>query len=42
VQGEEAVARIIERVRTGKGRIDSLIPRTETLEDIFVDTVKQQ
>lgn len=42
VRGEDAVGRIIERVRTGKGRIDSLIPRTETLEDIFVDMVKQQ
>ena len=38
---EEKVDRLIELVRARHGKIHSLIPRTETLEDIFVRMVKQ-
>ena len=33
---------ILQLVESHKGRIHSLIPRTETLEDIFVGVVKRQ
>jgi len=39
---EEKVGRVLELVREKKGRIDSLVPRTETLEDIFVNMVRNQ
>ncbi|MFQ6068952.1 MAG: ABC transporter ATP-binding protein [Candidatus Aminicenantales bacterium] len=42
VHKEENMERILELVQEKKGKIHSLIPRTETLEDIFVDMVKQQ
>lgn len=38
---EEKVETIIQLIQTRKGKIHSLIPRTETLEDIFVGMVKQ-
>ena len=36
---EAKVDEILDLVRDRKGRLVSLSPRTETLEDIFVDTV---
>lgn len=39
---EEDVERVLELVGTKKGKIHSLIPRTETLEDLFVEIVKQR
>jgi ABC-2 type transport system ATP-binding protein len=39
---EDAVGKLMEFVHEQKGRIHSLIPRTETLEDIFVEMVKQR
>jgi ABC-2 type transport system ATP-binding protein len=39
---EAMVDRLLEMARGGKGRIVSLLPRTATLEDIFVDMVKKQ
>ena len=39
---EDKVGRVLELVREKKGRIDSLVPRTETLEDIFVNMVRNQ
>ena len=39
---ERNTEKIIELVQSRKGKVHSLIPRTETLEDIFVDMVKQQ
>ena len=42
VYGEETVERILELVRDRKGRLESLVPRTETLEDIFMDMVKSR
>jgi len=33
---------VINLVQQKKGKIISLIPRTETLEDIFVNMVKSQ
>ena len=41
VYEQDKVERVLELVREKKGRLDSLIPRTETLEDIFVDMVRQ-
>lgn len=38
---EENVEKIVELVHSKKGKIHSLIPRTETLEDLFVKMVKQ-
>ena len=35
------VDRILELVIRQKGKVHSLVPRTETLEDLFVDVVKQ-
>ena len=40
VAGEADVDRVLEIARERRGRIVSVIPRTETLEDIFVDTVR--
>jgi ABC-2 type transport system ATP-binding protein len=39
---EAKVERVLALVQSGKGRLHSLIPRTETLEDIFVGMVKGQ
>jgi ABC-2 type transport system ATP-binding protein len=39
---EENVERILELIQSRKGKIHSLIPRTETLEDLFVEAVKQK
>ncbi len=39
---EDMVGNLMEFVHEQKGRIHSLIPRTETLEDIFVEMVKQR
>jgi ABC-2 type transport system ATP-binding protein len=38
---EENIEKALEFVHSHKGRIHSLIPRTETLEDLFVGMVKQ-
>jgi len=37
---EENVEKVLDIVSSGKGKIHSLIPRTETLEDLFVGMVK--
>lgn len=42
VYEEEKIDRVINLVQEKKGKIISLIPRTETLEDIFVNMVKSQ
>ena len=39
---EKNVEKLSELVQRKKGKIHSLIPRTETLEDLFVDMVKKQ
>ena len=39
---EEKIETVIQLVQTKKGKIHSLIPRTETLEDLFVGAVKQR
>ena len=39
---EENLEKILELVRSQKGKIHSLTPRTETLDDIFVEVVKQR
>ena len=39
---EEDVERVLELVGSRKGKIHSLIPRTETLEDLFVGMVKKR
>jgi ABC-2 type transport system ATP-binding protein len=36
VQGDDAVRKVLERALAGGIRVDSLIPKRETLEDIFV------
>ena len=38
---EEKVEKVIQLVQDRKGKIHSLVPRTETLEDLFVEMVKQ-
>ncbi len=38
---EAKIENILRLVYENKGKIHSLVPRTETLEDIFVDMVKQ-
>lgn len=38
---EENVEKVLELVQSKKGKVHSLIPRTETLEDLFVGMVKQ-
>ncbi|MDI6845580.1 MAG: ABC transporter ATP-binding protein [Candidatus Saccharicenans sp.] len=42
VYEEEKIDQVINLVQQKKGKIVSLIPRTETLEDIFVNMVKNQ
>jgi len=42
VYEEEKIDQVISLVQQKKGKIISLIPRTETLEDIFVNMVKNQ
>lgn len=42
VYEEEKIDRVINLVQQKKGKIISLLPRTETLEDIFVNMVKNQ
>jgi len=39
---EENVEKVLELVQSRKGKVHSLIPRTETLEDLFVGMVKQK
>ncbi len=39
---EENVEKVLELVQSRKGKVHSLIPRTETLEDLFVGIVKQK
>ena len=39
---EEQIANVLQLVQAKKGRIHSLIPRTETLEDLFVGAVRQE
>jgi ABC-2 type transport system ATP-binding protein len=39
---EENVEKVLRLVQSSKGKIHSLIPRTETLEDLFVEIVKQR
>ena len=39
---EENVDKVLELVHSREGKIHSLIPRTETLEDLFVEMVKQK
>ncbi|MGB8953367.1 MAG: ABC transporter ATP-binding protein [Candidatus Aminicenantales bacterium] len=39
---EEKISSILNLVEKRKGKIHSLIPRTQTLEDLFVDMVKQR
>ena len=41
VYDEDRVGRVLDLVRDKKAKIESLIPRTETLEDIFVDMVRR-
>jgi len=38
---EDTIGNLMDLVHEKKGKIHSLIPRTETLEDIFVEMVKQ-
>jgi len=42
VVNEDNIERVIGIVQAQKGKIHSLIPRTATLEDLFVDMVKQR
>lgn len=39
---EENVEKVLRLVQSSKGKVHSLIPRTETLEDLFVEIVKQR
>jgi ABC-2 type transport system ATP-binding protein len=39
---EDTIANLMALVHEKKGKVHSLIPRTETLEDIFVEMVKQR
>lgn len=39
---EENVEKVLQLVQSRKGKVHSLIPRTETLEDLFVEIVKQR
>ena len=38
---EENIEKLLTLVHDRKGKIHSIVPRTETLEDIFVEIVKQ-
>ncbi len=40
VADEAGIAAVLEAARAGRARVHSLVPRTQTLEDIFVDMVK--
>jgi ABC-2 type transport system ATP-binding protein len=42
VYDEEKIAKVLRLIQVKKGKIHSLIPRTETLEDLFVGAVKQK
>ncbi len=42
ITDEKKVEKILELVHTKKAKIHSLVPRTESLEDLFVGTVKQE
>ncbi len=42
ITDEDKLGELLELVHSQKGRIHSLIPRTETLEDLFVEVVKKQ
>lgn len=42
ITDEDKLGELLELVHSQKGRIHSLIPRTETLEDLFVEVVKTQ
>ncbi len=42
VVNEDNIEKVIDIVHRQKGKIHSLIPRTATLEDLFVDMVKQR
>ena len=39
---EEKIPGVLRLIQAKKGKIHSLIPRTETLEDLFVEAVKQR
>lgn len=39
---ENKIDQLLDLIREKKGKIHSMVPRTETLEDIFVDIVKQR
>ncbi len=39
---EEKIASVLQLILEKKGRVHSLIPRTETLEDLFVGAVRQK
>lgn len=39
---EKNIEKVLELIQSKKGKIHSLIPRTETLEDLFVEAVKQK
>ena len=39
---EDKITEVLQLVQAKKGKIHSLIPRTETLEDLFVGAVKQR
>ncbi len=39
---EENVEKVLKLVQSSKGKVHSLVPRTETLEDLFVEIVKQR
>jgi ABC-2 type transport system ATP-binding protein len=40
VADEAGVEAVLEAARAKRARVHSLVPRTQTLEDIFVDMVK--
>jgi ABC-2 type transport system ATP-binding protein len=42
VYEEEKIANVLQLVQAKKGEIHALIPRTETLEDLFMGAVKQR
>jgi len=42
VHDQRRVEDVLELVRTRRARVHSLVPRTQTLEDIFVDMVKSK
>ena len=39
---EEKITSVLQMIQAKKGKVHSLIPRTETLEDLFVGAVKQK